>query len=331
MDNQELANRTSNLGGNTDSSSGLKLGSTESKKKLNVPAIILGITTLLCAGAAVFFGINYLSSDKGGNEQSGGGSGNAEQGGEGTMVSASNIAQDYNEVKQMMEGIVDEIDGAWGTVGNSYGLVYKPDGMNTFIPMKLDLNVEIRSNNSGDASESVIKSKLEKIGFSAIGQLPVMGSTGPIIQGYLNSEKNIVCGLYSEGTYQNPNDPNDGYDSAYLECAKTDWIWLTDEEKQLASALEKAYHDKTGEYPSVLYGLDAEVEDSTVEPYQTIDVAIGGGYAKFYRVSPEAEWQYFTGGQTLQDCSAYDTDDLKKAFSGEACYAEDMTESKVQP
>jgi hypothetical protein len=52
----------------------------------------------------------------------------------------------------------------------------------------------------------------------------------------------------------------------------------------------------------------------------------------FYRVSPEAEWQYFTATQGLMPCTNYNTEDIRNAFAGETCFDESNGETlTVQP
>ena len=189
--------------------------------------------------------------------------------------------------------------------------------------MKLDLIIKIKTDSSGERNSKDFYSGLEKAGYKSIGILPFEGSAGPRIEGFLNSDKNIVCGTY---------DGNDGQDYYMaIACAKTDWVWLTKEKIELVGELETAYFEKTGEYPGNMYGLVNEIKDSQYAPYQTLRVAIGGGSALFYRVSPDAKWQYFAGGQGLLGCDEYNTEDLKKAFVGDICFDDSNNESTVQP
>lgn len=196
------------------------------------------------------------------------------------------------------------------------GMLYKPVGLNTYVPMRLDLYKDIKNSDSNEENLSVLKTKLEENGFKSIGIMPFQGSAGPEIFGYLNSDSNTVCEMYG-----------DSYSARYgagdyvvLECAKTDWSWLTDDEKNLVSELETAYYDKNGKYPTVISNIENKIKDSEYSPYQNLKVNIGGAAGLFYRTSPDAKWQFFVGTQSVLDCSDYNTDDLKKAYVGEVCY-----------
>ena len=303
MDNQNETERISVVG-----SSNTVVPESVRKKNRNVLAIAFGVMALVFAGLAVFFGIEYFKPKDNGIEQ---GSGEMEKTAvrecdEKVVDNASDMAKDYLEVKNVMEGLVADIDGLKSGIDNDSGLAYKPEGFNTYIPMRFDFSINVGSS----TDLAVLKTKLEEAGFNAIGTLPFFGSAGPLIDGYLNSDS-IVCGVYSNF---------DALSTSTLECAKTDWTWLTDEEKSLLKELEGAYYDKTGQYPLTMYGFETKPKDSSITPYQTLQVAIGGGGASFYRTSPEAKWQFFAGGQAAPDCDAYDTDDLRKAFAGSICY-----------
>ncbi len=108
----------------------------------------------------------------------------------------------------------------------------------------------------------------------------------------------------------------------------------------LAEQLKNAYKNKEGKELSSINVAEQDIKNSTVSPYQTvvanIVIDLGGNYttspALFYRVSPNAEWQYFTLSQGQLPCSDYNTDDLKKAYAGETCFNEtNGTQSTVQP
>ena len=274
------------------------------------------------AGLAIFFGIEYFKLKDDTSEQGNVKTENTvimvEQSDEKTVVDIPNMTNDYMKVKSMMKKLVSGLDKNMMDIVSGSGLTYKPEGFNTYIPMRFDLRI-----NMGSSIDLVgLQSKLEDAGFVSIGNLPHLGSAGPQVIGYLNPD-GIVCGAYSNLDASSTNT---------LECAKTDWAWLTDEERSLIKELEEAYYNKTGQYPLTVYGFEAEPKDSSVTPYQTLSVAIGGGGGLFYRTSPEAKWQFFTGGQAAPGCDAYDTDDLKKAFADTICY-DTLTgsNSTVQP
>ena len=243
------------------------------------------------------------------------------------------MAEEYNEVMSVMNDLKAGIENTWsGNIENDSGLVYKPDGLNTYIPMKLNLLTEISNSDNSATNVNALKNKLEEAGFKYLGVLPFNGSAGPEIFGYLNPD-NIVCGVYGGVVYQDVNDSGSEY--AALECGKTNWHFLTNEEYELVNELGEALYDKTktgSKYPYLISFDGASIKDSPVDSYQTLTVGLGGARGMFYRVSPTDKWQYFTAGQDAPTCDAYDTDDLKKAFAGTTCYdTNTKTWSTVQP
>ena len=293
------------------------------KKKVNGFAIFFGLTTLIFAGAAVFFGIEYFKPKESGSKDNCGVSGESS-----IVADVPNMAEDYKEVAKVVEDVTNTIPGGYYTgFENSAGLAYKPEELNSYVPMQLTIEKKIMNSNSTEKNMTLLKDAFESLNFSSIGILPFLGSAGPKIYGYLNTDSNIVCGMFEDYDSQLKKD------GVFLECAKTDWVWLTDADKALASELETAYYEKTGEYPVVLF-VDADeskIKDSQYKPYQTLMVSLGGGAGLFYRTSPEEKWQFFTGTQAAPGCDEYNTDDLKKAYLGETCYSDDgMVESTVR-
>ncbi len=291
----------------------------EEKKKVNVLAVVFGIIALVSVGLAVFFGIEFFKPKDGSmttqvNESE-------EVVEEDVVVSVSDMAEEYKDTKDTMEAVASSIENSWSntaTTGNG-GLTYKPEGLNTYVPIRFSLEIKVKNTDNADTNVGVLRSKLEAAGFSSLGVLPFLGSAGPQIYGYLNSDKNIVCGVYVS------NEGENYY--ASLECAKASWIWLTVEERKMAGELEDAYHNKTGDYTRVL-AFTGKVKDSMNKPYQTIQVSIGGAVGLFYRANANSEWKFFTATQGPLKCSDYSTDELKKAFAGDVCYDGDK-ESKV--
>ncbi len=300
------------------------------KKNVNILVILFGVMAVVFAGLAIFFGIMYFYSVNEGKQQEDSASTN-EISEEESEVAVSAMAEEYNSMKNLMRELTSDINNDWGDyIENSSGLTYKPKWSNTHFPLKLNLLKKIKNGNNGESNVAILREKLEAAGFSSVGDLPTLGSAGPVVHGYYNSSKNVICGIYYEGVFQNINNPNDGYEFGALECGLADWIWLTSSEKGLASELETAYHDKTNEYPRLLDGLDAKPNNSQVESYQTISVSLGGAVGLFYRNGPDSKWQFFTVTQGGMSCDDFNTDDLKKAYAGSVCYV-NGAESTVQP
>lgn len=293
------------------------------KKRANVPATMLALTTVVFAGLAVFFGINYFAPKTDRPAESGPSSATNPSN---KPENVASMAEEYNEVRSMMESLASGITAS-PYVQNGSGLAVKPEGMNTYVQTRFNLYTEIRSDENIEENVALIKNKLLEEGFNAVGILPHGGSAGPKIDGYTNSD-NITCGIYSDVKYLSENYH---YDYLSFACAKTDWTWLTAKEKTTLEELETAYFQKTNEYPAIFGNTTSDVKDSTYEPYQTIWINVGGAAGLFYRTSPDSAWQYFTATQGELECTDYDTEDLKKAYFGEQCFSlEDGAQSTVQ-
>lgn len=248
---------------------------------------------------------------------------------DGTEVSttATNMATEYKEVTATLESLTSNIEKMHAYVEYSDNLAYKASGANTFVPIKFSIKKETSSydDNSEAAKDlATLKANLTNAGFSSIGIIPFRGSAGPQIDGYLNSETNTICGVISDSHYYD----DVAHDYIILECAKTNWTWLTKEDETLIKAFETAYYNKTGSYPYIMTSWNNQIKNSEYKPYQNVWVGIGGGAGLFYRTSPDAEWQFFTGTQGLLECGDFNTDDLKKAYLGEQCW--DNGQSTVQ-
>ena len=326
MDNIETTNQD-NIVSTPNQDTPTKMNNLERPtKKINTPAIILGITTVVFAGLATFFGIQYFNTNNNDDTEKDETTitNNLEES-EKETITTTTMANDYQEVVDVVNGLTSDIDNNWNYFENKSGLAYKPEWLNTYIPMKLAIEIRINNSNTGETNLATLKTKIETAGFNSIGILPFLGSAGPDIYGYLDSSRNITCGMYIDKDWTLNN-----AEYISLMCGKTDWIWLTDAEKSLATELETAYYNKTGEYPRILGNLNSEIKNSQITPYQTLEVSVGGAAGLFYRTSPDSEWQYFTATQSILPCTAYDTDNLKKAYAGSICY-EGQTELTVQP
>lgn len=321
MDNQnnDLGNSINNNG----TVSYTEIGDMVKKKKANTPAIFFGIMMLLFAGAAVFFGVKYFEPKEEDSDEPI----VIEQIEDETKIeiATNTMANDYKEVLSVVESLTKNIGEVWDNYKNSNSLMYKPVDFNTFIPMRLTIEKQITSSDSGDATVAVLRERLEAAGFESIGTLPNLGSApAPDEYGYLDSSRNIVCSV-REGAQSNLRE------YANLECAKTDWTWLTEDDKKLVSELETAYYEKEGNYPLELdIRVLREVKNSEYASYQTLTVGLKGSLGLFYRTSPDAKWQFFAMTQAPLECSEYNTDDLRKAFAGDVCY-NGIENSVVQP
>lgn len=104
--------------------------------------------------------------------------------------------------------------------------------------------------------------------------------------------------------------------------------WYDSENRELLLSLAKASGES---YVSLNAPLDKSVQNSPVTPYQTLVVSGGTHAMLFYRVSPESDWVYFRGTQSVLDCNEY-TGDVAKAFTGTTCWDEATQQnSTVKP
>lgn len=134
---------------------------------------------------------------------------------------------------------------------------------------------------------------------------------------YINWETGVVCTNVGGGM------------PIYFGCGHISW--LDEDDVALANELAEAYEAKEGRTLGSV-SISEDIEDSEVKPYQRLTVSIPGAAGLFYRVNPEAKWQFFMGTQAPLACSVYDTEDLRNAFAGEPCYDLELNEdSEVKP
>ena len=128
-------------------------------------------------------------------------------------------------------------------------------------------------------------------------------------------------------------------------------------DKDTTSEVKEDTKDKTEEKPAptlestlaslITLGIDCSSyqfglpKDSSVAPYQTLEGSIGTSRiegcgdvgkdltAMFYRVSPTAEWQFFSRIEDELPCGQYNTTDLKNAFADTKCF--DQTTDELVP
>lgn len=201
---------------------------------------------------------------------------------------------------------------------------YRPQDFATAIPLNLAYGIAVQTpDNMGYQSElynyfydfkfyDAIAEKLKSLGFTDTGEAYTL-ATGPGAEVFLNDETGVVCNL----------------DVFSLGCGHKGWY--NKEQANLSNTLTKLYQEATGKDAKFLVAYPERIANSSVEPYQTISVLIPTARASFYRVSPDAEWQYFTSGQSEPACSEYNTEDLRKAFAGQKCFAEDNSLVLVEP
>lgn len=294
-------------------------------KKINKLAIVLGVTTLICAGMAGFFGVQYFTSQNNNIQNSNTATGDktttddsSTETSSAAEITQNVMSKEYSEVVAAMHAILDGYSDDFVIQASSI-LPYKPENIDTYVLLRYSLSTQIRSQ-YGDLAADIesLNNRMASAGFSSIGTLPFVGSAGPQIYGFQNAN-GVICGTHYSTI-------STGIE---LDCGKSGWDWLTNEQLTLVQNLATAKYEKTGKYPRIIYSNEFVIKEGGVTPYQTIQVSMDGGVGLFYRTSPNSSWQYFETVQSVLECGRYDTEDLKKAYLGEPCY-EGPTRSTVQ-
>lgn len=223
----------------------------------------------------------------------------------------SNVKAEVDKIVAMESGGLTMRDAYFPLVAINNGNSYTPAEMS--YGAMFDLYTSDLIKNSETLEK--LKSDLLSLGFSELAEFKDVadynGGAGTYKKG------DMVCTV---GTLPH----------AYVACSEKNWI--IDETKELATQLSNAYYAKTNRYPFVIHVKDSVIKDSGVTPYQRLTVGVTNAAGLFYRVSPDAEWQYFTSTQDEVECSEYNTDDIRKAFAGDKCYdGATYAEKIVQP
>lgn len=223
--------------------------------------------------------------------------------GSNTITISDSISTGDNEVKAIVEGISNVIDGYMGNTHfvktfNEFMPRWKIAGTDIFIDMEKSYGIysgiwmhNKETENKLFSVHETVETFLESNGYvrnNGPSPLPV----------YYNEKTQIVCEL------------DESSEPWGLGCAKTDWV--SEDRKQLAIELTEASGS------SYLNLNSAKIIDSSIAPYQRLTA---GGFAAhlFYRVSPNDKWQFITATQSLVSCDKFN-DDAKKAYAGEKCW-----------
>ncbi len=220
-------------------------------------------------------------------------------------------------VREVVQNIVGKSVPLIG-IYDSYEFAYKPEGFETGVPLEhtfgFDINYEqvtrdSQAYNSLDAITSgnrlfdAISGVLVGQGFVNTGESYTTASAGvpPVV--FMNETTGVVCGVLNWPTFS---------------CAYKSWY--NEENAKLSNELLKVYNaenkdDMTANY--VAANVDA-IKPGATESYQTITVGMTASKAMFYRESADAEWHFVTRGQYVP-CSAFSTEEAKKAFAGTVC------------
>lgn len=140
-----------------------------------------------------------------------------------------------------------------------------------------------------------------------------------VIKGYGNNfyyrnNNGIVCQYVS------------GASPISVDCA--DENTLPSDDKALAEQLVSAYKIGKGETPNSIVVATADIKDGA-DGRQSVRATVGDTKAFFYRQNSIANWMLFkVVTQEILPCSAYNSDDLLKAFANETCFNETTKQNK---
>lgn len=152
-----------------------------------------------------------------------------------------------------------------------------------------------------------------------------LSKTGKYGYGYDNNQTDVYTG---KGLICTIEEPNAGTSSTGASCG------LINKYKEMAEKLlpfSKVM--KNVNQSSILRGL--KIADSKVSGYQTAQISqgsldmIGGSIALLYKKG-DGTWTYFANAQQSLACSEFNSDDLRNAYKGEACFTANGESSTVQ-
>lgn len=245
--------------------------------------------------------------------------------GDTVTITTESDGENERKIKELLADLAEQIPG-WMNIRTNMGvkmpprvtfvydsatypILYRPENLKISVLLNRTYGLMLDSNSYADSVElkdkyvdefvNVIPGKIEEYlegkGFAQYGSGEYE---------YINND-GIVCQIgYS-------------WPGTAIQCAYKGWF----DAKVAAFSNEVALGT---DYPEGEYlGLNPDklkIKDSKYAPYQTMTGGVLGAVGLWYRVSPDAPWQWFAGAQAVLDCREYDTDDLKKAFAGEVCY-----------
>lgn len=194
---------------------------------------------------------------------------------------------------------------------DSYAVSYQPEGYIIGVPLNRAYGLSVNSSVIqyhkdlfyNDASEKAMDDYLSELGFTSTGETYTTASAGPSSVTYQNLAAGIIC---SKSTFWD------------IACGYQNWYNKTDAD--FSNELAEAYEAATGEDAHYLVARVSDITDGAVSPYQTVQVAMTGSGALFYRTSPDNPWVFAFRGQDGPTCDEYNTQDLKNAFAGQACW-----------
>ena len=142
--------------------------------------------------------------------------------------------------------------------------------------------------------------------------------------------------LFVEPEYLNYYDDGEVFcysvwDSSEYRFTCADRSWINADKKALVLALAKAYNAKEKDYPiGFIYADPSEITKNKAGSYELLTATESDAAALFYRKAGDNDWKYFTSLQSGPNCSLFNSSELKEAYEGELCFAEDGSESTVK-
>ncbi len=137
------------------------------------------------------------------------------------------------------------------------------------------------------------------------------------------TQSDVVCDVATTKTANNPT----GNHEIRVACTNmADYI--------AAAAAQKPFYavyprNQIGDETSLLFVGMPVTTTSKTAGYKTATVSMSGvqmsqviavgGFAGLFYQTPDKQWHFFVGAQNMLQCSAYNTDDLKKAYVGTTC------------
>lgn len=246
--------------------------------------------------------------------------------GETITITTESDGEKEAQVKALLADLAEEMPG-WFNIKNSYGtelppsvtkvydtvngypLTYRPEGMKISVPLERYYGLSVGPN-SWDYSDREQANEFVRVIVSELPDkmrnwLKARGFRQYDEYGYaLMNDEGMICGVAAS------------YPGPAISCSWTTWFDAKKAEFSNRVALESGFPE------GQTLSLDSDnlsIKNSKNAPYQTMTGGILGAVGLWYRVSPEAAWQWFRGTQMVLGCEEYDTDDLKKAYEGEKC------------
>lgn len=234
---------------------------------------------------------------------------------EDTLKAETAVKEVVEKVRQSIVDVLQDNKQVGYQMLQTYdtGASYQPEGYITGVPLTKSYGTSLNADNIEVGQTlynlihnftiyQTIEKTLVNAGFTNTNQQYTTASAASTSTTFVNQASGIICTAHLTGA-----------DCGY----KT---WYNEADAELSNKLAQIYKAATSNDAHYLVARVQDIKDSPIAPYQRIEVGMPGFAASFYRVSPDAEWQFFAEGQSAPQCSEYNTEDLRKAFAGTSCF-----------